>query len=557
MCGITGIVGADAGDKTLLSRMMDRVAHRGPDDVGTYHDEACSLGHRRLAIIDLAGGHEPILDEQGQRAIIYNGEIYNHETLRTGLEPQGHPFTTRSDAEVPLHLLEGDADARHALDVLDGMFSFAIWDSSTRRLLAARDPYGVKPFFWTRVGGSVLFASEIKALLAHPDVPSHLSDDAIREKAVFEHLLPGTTWIDGIHELPPGHFLVTDGKDVRIEEWYAEATVRPPADRDDVGRSLYLLLVEAVRKRLMSEVPLGVVLSGGLDSSLIAAIDQGLDPDRTVPTFSIADDVQNADLRHARTVAEALGTEHHEWTFTRDDLDRDLASMIWSNEDLDHETYFFYPLFRHMRDRATVGLCGQGADEGFGGYARYKDLAAHRAKVRARTAAAFPHDPERHDGLLEAHYGDLAHALAWERGPQLSDFQLRLVDRGSMAFGAEIRVPFLDKKVTAFGASLPAHLWIGEGTEKVAVRLAARHAPLPREIIQRPKVPAGRSTGLGVVESFERDAEAAYPDARAARHPYGRAYRKKAELLCLDLVGEIFEQRRGERPKDLHWNDLL
>lgn len=556
MCGITGIIGPGHEDKSLLARMMDRIAHRGPDDTGTYVDDACALGHARLSIIDLTGGHEPILDADGQRAIIYNGEIYNHEALRQQLEGKGHAFKTHSDAEVPLHAIARGIDPSAALRSFDGMFAFAIWDATTKRLLAARDPYGIKPFFYTHVDGAFLFASEMKALLAHPGFEARVSPDAVREKAVFEYLLPGTTWLEGVYELPPGHYLETDGTRVSVHKYHEDARMDIPSDRDAMADQLYGILVDSVKKRLMSEVPLGVVLSGGLDSSLIAAINRDLDPDRTVTTFSVAEDDRNEDFQKARQVADAIGTEHHEWHFEREDLDRDLASVVWSTEDIDHETYFFYPLFRQMKSVATVGLCGQGADEVFGGYPRYKNLATTRAELSMRTAAAYG-DATHHNALLSTHYDTLADTLEWERGAQLANFQLRLVDRNSMAFGTEIRVPFLDKQVVAFGRSLTPEMWIGEGTEKLALRLAARRSSLPRDIVDRPKIPAGRSTARSVIESFEHDVNRAYTDARAKAHPYAAAFRKKTELLMLDLFEETFVHRRGEAPGKLTWTDLV
>ncbi|MBW3583422.1 MAG: asparagine synthase (glutamine-hydrolyzing) [Euryarchaeota archaeon] len=561
MCGITGIVGPGAEDKGLVRSMMSRVAHRGPDDTGLFQDADCALGHTRLAIIDVSGGHEPIFDAEGTRAIIYNGEIYNHVALRKGLEAEGCRFKTRTDAEVPLHLLateEGRKDPGSVLSRLDGMFSFTIWDSERRELFAARDPHGIKPFFWTRVDDAFLYASEMKALLAHPDVPAVLDADAVREKACFEYVLPGSTYLEGIHELPPGHFLVTDGREVRIQAYYDDPPAALPADPDALAEHLHGLVVEAVRKRLMSEVPLGVVLSGGLDSSYIAAVDRELDPDRKVTTISVAEDERNIDFEKARLVAETLGTDHHEWFFDGEDLERDLTSVIWSNEDIDYTTYFFYPLFRKMKGIATVGLCGQGADEVFGGYDRYKDLISHAALIRARTERAFPDDPTRHDALLSAHYGaGLQENLTWERGPQLNQFQLRLVDRNSMAFGTEIRVPFLDKRLVAVGKALPDDLLLRADDEKIILRKAAERTKLPKEIVGRRKLPAGRRTSPGIMQRFEEEVEKRYPDKRAKAHPYTQAFTKKAELLAVDLLEEIFVHRRGERPTDLHWNDLV
>lgn len=557
MCGICGIVGPDANQKSLVQNMTKRLSHRGPDGEGVFQDEGCSLGHARLAIIDVKGGHQPITDREGTRTIVYNGEVYNHATLRNQLQAKGYEFKTKSDGEVPLHLLEETGDVDAALDQLDGMFSFVVWNNETKRLVAARDPYGIKPFFYTRLGDNFLFASEMKSLLAHPDVNVEFDQDAIKEKAIFEYLTPGRTYFKGIRELPPGHYLETDGKSIRTTRYHDNDVIQPETDPEALGHQLYNLLLASVKKRLMSERPLGVILSGGLDSSLITALNRDLDSERDITTFTVAENEENVDFQNARHVAQALGTHHHERLFDRDEYEKNLADMVWANEDIDHETYFNYAVFSGMKPTATVGLCGQGADEVFGGYERYRDMDALRNTIRSRTAAAYPDATDRHDEILQSHYGELSTLLEWERGPQLSHFQLRLVDRNSMAFGTEIRVPFLDKAVVALGRGLKENELIHQGIEKVALRKAAALSSLPKSIVDRPKLPAGRTTSQGIVQAFEADIEKHYPENRAVRWPAHDAFRTKAWLLTLDILEEIFVNRRGERPKNLAWNDFL
>ncbi len=554
MCGIAGILGAGSDDPALVRRMTARLRHRGPDDETTHRQGHVALGHTRLAIIDRAGGHEPFLDDEG-RALIYNGEIYNHQTLREQLEAQGTRFKTRSDGEVPLHLIAKNADPAQALKPLDGMFAFAHWDEEKNCLLLARDAYGIKPLFYTQTRDAFLFASEMKALLAHDDVEATLNPEAVREKTVFEYLLPGTSWLQGIHSVPPGHYLETNGQQTRIVRYHEPHSLHAGHTIQEAGKTIHAALERAVAKQLMSEVPLGVILSGGLDSSLIAALQDAIS-DQEVLTFSAAWDEENADFKAARRVAEHLGTRHHETLFTRHDMDRDLAELVWSIEDIDHETYFFHPLFRLTQKHATVTLCGQGADEVFGGYPRYHDLQELRQEIRARTQRAWPDEPGRHDDLLKTHYHDLHRLLAWERGAQLEQFQLRLVDRSSMAFSTETRVPFLDEEVVALGRGLPTRMLIDPPREKIALRAAARHVDLPRDIVERPKVPAGRRTGGDVIASFNHDAERAFDAPRTKAHPYGNLLEPPG-LLLYELFKEIFVERRGEPPGDLHWNDLV
>lgn len=584
MCGISGLVTPPGvgTDKAVVRRMMDRLAHRGPDDTGTYDDGTCALGHTRLSIIDRSGGHEPILDDLG-RATIYNGEIYNHEALRAELEADGVAFHTRSDAEVPMrHLIaagvfgaarngartqaldHGTMMTRAApvLNRLDGMFAFVVWDPRSRCLFAARDAYGIKPFFWTlrRHDGAFLFASEMKALLADDDVPAELDPLAVVEKAAFEYLLPGTTWLRDVFELAPGHALIHDASDgtTTIRRWFKEHAAPVHQDADTIATRLHALLVDAVEKRLMSERPLGVILSGGLDSSLIAALDRDLDPDRAVATFCISDDENNVDFQAARLVADALGTDHKEWLFGRDDFDANLARTIWNTEDIDHSTFFFDPLFRAMGAHATVGLCGQGADEAFGGYDRFRDIPATRRTIRERLARAGPGHDGHYTDVLNDHYTDLRSLLRWERGPQLAQFQLRLVDRNSMAHGTEIRVPLLDKAVVSLAAGLdPEWLIDADGVEKKALRLAAARTSLPKQIVERRKLPAGRRTSPNVVGGFERDMASYWTDAKTAAHRYGPTLEDPALLTTLALFEEIFVHRRGAKPTDLAYNDLL
>ena len=379
MCGITGIVapnGLHADERERAVRMRDVIAHRGPDASGLFADDHALLGHRRLSIVDLAGGHQPLANEDESIWIVFNGEIYNHAEVRPELESAGHRYRTRSDTETIVHAYEQWGDA--CVERLRGMFAFAIWDTPRRRLLLARDRLGVKPLYWTLAGDRLLFGSEIKAILESGLVRAEADEARIPEQLSTRSLAGTGTLFKGIHRLLPGHTLVFQDGTVRIKRYWDVPTGRDDeranalSERDAVRR-FRELLEESVRIRLMSDVPLGMFLSGGLDSSAIAAI-MARQIDRPLQTFSVAfKDRAFSELDYARQVSTAIGADAHEVVIDEHDFFGALPRLIWhEDEPIAHTSsvplYFVSEL---ARQHVKVVLTGEGSDELLAGYGKY------------------------------------------------------------------------------------------------------------------------------------------------------------------------------------------
>ncbi len=387
MCGITGWAYLDArvpppgGATELLRSMCGRMVHRGPDSEGVMVAPGVGLGMRRLAIIDLATGEQPVWNEDRSVAVVLNGEIYNYRELRAELTARGHEFRSASDTEVLPHLYE--EYGIQLLDHLNGMFAFALWDARARTLLLARDPLGEKPLYWGIFQGQLLFASEPKVLLAHPAVETKLNVEALRQYLAFDYVPAPLSIYEGINKLPAAHALtLADGRiEVRPYWQLSYRKLAPVPDEQEAAEQVKELLADSVRMRLVSDVPLGVLLSGGVDSSAIAALAvraaQG-----TVKTFSISFAEKSFDeSAYARGVADFLGTDHHEERLSAD-LAADLIGEIgsWLDEPLsDPSVVPTYMLARFTRQHVTVALGGDGGDEIFAGYPMY---AGHRVAQR-------------------------------------------------------------------------------------------------------------------------------------------------------------------------------
>jgi asparagine synthase (glutamine-hydrolysing) len=392
MCGIAGIVSSTAlraDDHARVPLMRDVAAHRGPDDAGLFGDERAALGHRRLSIVDLAAGHQPLANEDQTIWIVFNGEIYNHAAVRPALEAAGHHYRTKSDTETIVHAYEQWGDA--CVDRLRGMFAFAIWDAPRRRLLLARDRLGVKPLYWTRVGDRLLFGSEIKSILGSGLIRAEADEAKLPELLSTRYLSGPETLFKGIHRLLPGHTLVfEDGRVVTRQYWDVPTgqrsdSVAKMSDRNLVER-FRQLLEEAVRIRLMADVPLGMFLSGGLDSSAIAALMAGM-IDRPLQTFSVAFKQRAfSELEYARQVSRAIGADAHEIVIDDEDFFGALPRLIWhEDEPIAHTSsvplYFVSEL---ARQHVKVVLTGEGSDELLAGYGKYP-----RSLVNWRAAAAY------------------------------------------------------------------------------------------------------------------------------------------------------------------------
>ncbi len=396
MCGIAGIVAADRlrdDERACLPRMRDVIAHRGPDDVGLRVDTFAGLAHRRLSIVDLAAGHQPLANEDESIWIVFNGEIYNHAQLRGELETAGHRYHTRSDTETIVHAYEQWGDA--CVERLRGMFAFAIWDAARRRLLLARDRLGIKPLYWALSGTRVAFGSEIKAILKSGIVPVEANEQAIPELLSTRYLSGTETMFRGIHRLLPGHTLVFERGTVTTHQWWDVPVGAPPAaaarSDADLVAEFRQRLEEAVRTRLMADVPLGMFLSGGLDSSAIAALMARM-IDRPLQTFSVAfEDRAFSELEYAREVARAIGADAHEVVIGANDFFSALPRLVWhEDEPIAHPSSVpLYFVSRLAREHVKVVLTGEGSDELLAGYGKYP-----RALANWRGGAAWTLAPE-------------------------------------------------------------------------------------------------------------------------------------------------------------------
>ena len=395
MCGITGWASLDSrtpppdGAKQLLHAMCERLIHRGPDSEGLHISTGVALGMRRLAIIDLVTGEQPVFNEDQSVAAVLNGEIYNYRQLRSDLEKRGHSFRSASDTEVLPHLYEefGQEMVIH----LNGMFAFALWDSRRRRLFIARDCFGEKPLYWGVFNDALIFGSEPKALLAHPSVSPALNLQALRQYLSFDYVPAPLSIYQGINKLPAAHTLTLENGQIETKAYWTLSyeTKEPAGGEEEAAERLRELLADSVKMRLVSDVPLGVLLSGGVDSSAVTALAVRASSE-AVKTFSISFAESSFDeSSYARGVAKFLGTDHHEERLSANlaaNLVGDIGS--WMDEPFsDPSLVPTYLLSRFTRKHVTVALGGDGGDELFAGYPMYW---GHRlAEIYARVPGPF------------------------------------------------------------------------------------------------------------------------------------------------------------------------
>jgi len=572
MCGITGAIWTDPKlpiDAPTLQSMTDVITHRGPDDHGQYVSEfrlrppyeampGVALGFRRLSIIDLEGGHQPMSNEDGTVWVVFNGEIYNYTTIRRRLEGAGHTFRTHSDTETIVHLYEDEGlDCfRH----LNGMFAIAIWDSQQRRLVLGRDRLGQKPLVYRHQPGRLLFASELKSLLQVGDSSRDIDPGAIDEYLTYQYVPHPRTIFRGIHKLPPGHLAVYHEDELEVRDyWEPDFRTEISLDRRAAAEQLRELLTSSVVMRMRSDVPLGAFLSGGVDSSLIVALMQQHSA-QPVQTFTIGFPVAEYDeTSYARLVAKHVGTDHHELEVTPDAVDI-LPKLVWQYDEpfADSSAIPTWYVSQLARQHVTVALSGDGGDELFAGYPRYKaawlagrfdQLGPLRSLLAARIWQRLPGSREksftrrvkrfseflmrspqrryvewigifnearratlyRDDFVEQLPDVDPIHFLqqAWRRvAPRdvvteasLADLTTYLpgdlmtkVDIASMAHSLEVRQPFLDYRLAEFAASLPVSLKFRRGSGKLLLRRAFGKL-LPRDIWTRRKMGFGVPLG--------------------------------------------------------------
>jgi asparagine synthase (glutamine-hydrolysing) len=552
MCGIAGFVAREAirDLSVVLRSMADVIAHRGPDDEGFYEAATKSgvsrvgLAHRRLSIIDLSAGHQPIGNEDGSIQIVFNGEIYNFVTLREELISRGHRFATASDTETIVHAYEeyGDDCVTH----LRGMFSFAIWDVKRDRLFLARDRFGKKPLFICEQGGNLLFASEIKSLLAYPGIHTEVNRDAVWDYLAYRYVPGPATLFSGIHKLPPGSIAVWEHGKLHEHCYYTPPDRQAWGEREPppepVGRFLELL-DESVKIRMVSDVPFGAFLSGGIDSSAIVGL-MARHSSLPVKTFSVGfAESSYSELGYASVIARQFKTEHHEVTVSQNHLMEELPALVRYRDAPVSEPSDIpiYLLSREARRVVKMVLTGEGSDEFLGGYpkhvferyaASYQMLPgvlrhglieplAHALPYRfrrAKTAIVNLGLEDRQDrmprwfGALSGKERDelaairpaagrrsgvqfdtpvessaLRRILYFDQTSWLPDNLLERGDRMTMAASIEARMPFMDHELAAYVSSLPDHYRVRGRQTKWILREAMKRL-LPEAILERPKV---------------------------------------------------------------------
>lgn len=373
MCGICGFVYSNGGapaDERLLRQMAQVIAHRGPDDEGFYLDEHAGLGMRRLSIIDLVTGNQPISNEDGTIWLVFNGEIYNYRELHADLEKRGHRFVTKSDTEVIAHAYEEYGES--CVERFNGMFAFALWDVAHRKLFVARDHLGIKPLYYWQGGGNLVFGSELKCLLAHSQPPREINLAALDQFLTLEYIPSPRTIFHEIEKLLPGHWLVFESGQIKVQQYWDVLPKETPRDETSCAEMLEALIDDAVRMQLMSDVPLGAFLSGGIDSSTVVAA-MSRSSNTAVKTFSIGfDDATYNELPYARSVAQRYQTDHYEEILSPDIAGT--AQRLIGHLDEPFGDFSIFPTFlvsEVARRKVKVVLSGDGGDEIFGGYDTY------------------------------------------------------------------------------------------------------------------------------------------------------------------------------------------
>lgn len=536
MCGIAGLLGNGSLEDAIS--MASAIGHRGPDGSGDFQasveqtNGSVAFSHARLSIIDLDGSQQPIHSDHGC-VLMVNGEIYNHKKIKS--EIQDYPFRTAGDSETILALhrahswnrTPGENPAqRHVewVSKLDGMWGFSLWDPSANELILCRDPFGIKPLVRTQLSdGTLLFGSEVKAFRGHPEFSAKPDVSALAVRLAYEYPLDQTTLFLGVTSVGIGTietWSIVEGKATLTGvARYWKPQVNPSDNWNPSNSASQLLqsLSDSIQDRLMADVPVGIVLSGGLDSSLMAALAHDAADSVGKPTpecWTVADSEDNVDLQASIMVTENQDLGHHVHIMDENTMWKELPNFVWNGEDLDITVMFWQSVFQQMKGNVTVALCGQGADELHAGYSRYRNLPAHSKLVNSRMDLSGKIDISEDDRGLgkpwssesimpEDNFANLSQILEFEqtRG-QMSNFQLRLGDRHSMAQAIEARVPFLGMSHAKLANQLPLSWRLSNDDEKMALRAAADLTSLPKEIIRRPKLPAGTATSPTLVSEI-------------------------------------------------------
>lgn len=599
MCGITGLIYTESTrpvDPGVIADMCSAIHHRGPDEWGMWTEGAVGIGMKRLRIIDLAGGHQPMANHDGSVRIVFNGEIYNYRELRTDLEHRGYRFATNSDTESILHLYE--EYGQDCVKYLRGMFAFAIWDADKRRLFIARDRLGKKPLQYLYDGEKLIFSSEIKSILRYPALKPEVNRAGIANYVAYGYSPDPDTLFKGINKLPPGHTLTWEnGKAVVSCYWDIEYKPDYSVSERDLLEETERLLEESIKIRLVSDVPLGAFLSGGIDSSLVVAL-MARNMGKPVKTFSIGfDEKKYNELPYARLVAQKYGTEHHE-EIVRPDAEEVIPHLIRMFDEpfADSSAIPTYYVSRLARRHVTVALSGDGGDEMFGGYDRYldSDLSSRTDKLPLALRQAILGTPARllpesFPGINTLRYlaadadaryiSKMTKGISWTHGKLFSSELVRdsgtcdpssplvrllsrvhlhdpitrrqyldcktylpgdimtKVDRASMSVSLEARAPMLDHLFAEFAFRIPVQYKVHGHTTKYLLKQLA-YKLLPHQIIDRPKM----GFAMPVAQWINSDWKEMSQDLVLGRRALQRDYFNSGYLTRI-----MDEHRRGRR----------
>ena len=529
MCGI---VGFSWNNKNLLKKMIKSVAHRGPDEFGYYLDDKISLGHQRLKVIDLKSGRQPIHNEDDCIQIVFNGEIYNYLDLRNDLEKKGHRFYTNTDTEVIVHSYE--EWGINCVNYFNGMFAFAIWDSTYKKLFLARDRLGIKPLYYYFDGDKFIFASEIKAILEYEGIEREVDLNALNEYFTYRYVPTNRTMIKNIYKLLPGHILIFKNNEINVSRyWDLKESITNNSESYYTSK-LRELLRESVKIRLMSDVPLGVYLSGGIDSSCIVALMSEIRDN--IKTFSVGFGSEGeSEVDYARFVSEYFGTEHHEINVNEEDL-KILPEMVWHLDEpiADAATLPTYVISRFAKKEVTVVLAGEGGDELFAGYDNYKIMmlghkfsktipdflkpkiskvskyfSDHSNAKRVFDLMCAKDEYERYSDVISLFNENEMNKLGFNKENSSNNYfpnNMKLLnkllyfgintwlpndflmkaDKMTMAHAIEERVPLLDHNIAEFSFTLPTNLKL-RGMSGKYIFKKAMVGILPKRIIYRRK----------------------------------------------------------------------
>lgn len=614
MCGIAGMFEhtetmSRAERREVIERMCDRIEHRGPDDEGFHIEGGVALGMRRLSIIDLVAGHQPISNEDGSIWIVFNGEIYNYREIRDDLIARGHRFQTKSDTETIVHLYEEEGEA--CVERLRGMFAFAIWDRRERKLFIARDRVGVKPLHYAVTSNGIIFGSEIKSLLQHPAINREVNLEAISDFLSFGYLPDPQSAFRGINKLPAGHTLTFKDSRLSLRQYwdfqYQETSEKEARDESYYIERLRELLAESVRLRLVSDVPLGAFLSGGIDSSTVVAM-MAREMGQPVKTFSIGFAESDFDeLKYARIAARHFNTDHHEFVVTPD-VCGIVEEVVWHHDEpfADVSSIPTYIVSKMAREHVTVALSGDGGDELFAGYERYlvdgrrsrferiprfirRNLLLKASRLMPRGAygknflrnialdaderyidsLSYFNEEKKRDLLSTEFLRGLTgrdsseqfkriyaapssservdHLLYLDSKTYLPGDIMTKVDRMSMAHSLEAREPLLDHKLIEFAQSIPARFKL-RGLETKSILKRAVRGLIPDEIVDRKK----QGFDVPLQKWFKEDLREMLQDTLTGSRARSRGYFKPGAVEAI-----LDEHLRGRRDNSRHLWGLL